>query len=114
VIEEKLNLYVRDILEAAEKAVFYSEGLSYSTFLTDTRTQQAIAMNFVIIGECVARIIQSYPEFAAGRGDIPWIKMRGMRNQVAHGYSDINLEMVWDTVKNSLPELISKLGDKEG
>jgi uncharacterized protein with HEPN domain len=65
VIEEKLGLYLRDILEAAEKAVSYSEGLSYSTFLTDTRTQQAIAMNFIIIGECVARIIQSLPSDGA-------------------------------------------------
>jgi uncharacterized protein with HEPN domain len=39
--------------------------------------------------------------------------MRGLRNQVAHGYSDINLEMLWDTVQNSLPKLISQLGDKE-
>jgi uncharacterized protein with HEPN domain len=112
--EEKLELYLRDILDAAEKAVSYSEGLSYAAFLTDTRTQQAIAMNFIIIGECAARIIQSFPEFAAGRGDIPWIKIRGMRNQVAHGYSDINLEMVWDTVQNSLPELIAKLDDQTG
>lgn len=55
--------------------------------------------------------MKSFPEFAAERADIPWIKMRGMRNQVAHGYSDINLELVWLTVQNSLPDLIAKLGD---
>jgi uncharacterized protein with HEPN domain len=107
--EDKLGLYLKDIMEAAERAVSYAEGLSYSNFLTDTRTQQAIALNFIIIGECAANVMKSFPDFAAKRGDIPWLKMRGMRNQVAHAYSDMNLEVVWDTVQNSLPELMAKL-----
>lgn len=70
-------------------------------------------MNFIIIGECAAKIMKEFPDFAAKRVDIAWIKMRGMRNQVAHGYSDINLELVWDTVNNSLPELIARLREWE-
>jgi uncharacterized protein with HEPN domain len=35
--------------------------------------------------------------------------MRGMRNRVAHGYSDINFDLVWDTVKTELPALLEKL-----
>ena len=35
--------------------------------------------------------------------------MRGMRNRMAHGYSDINLDVVWETVQVSLPELIEQL-----
>ena len=37
--------------------------------------------------------------------EIPWKQMRGMRNRMAHGYFEINLDMVWDTVQDSLPEL---------
>jgi uncharacterized protein with HEPN domain len=32
-----------------------------------------------------------------------------MRNRIAHGYFDINLEVVWDTVKTALPELLNQL-----
>ena len=99
--EGKPALYLEDIMKAAEKAVSYSKGLSYASFLADPRTQQAIAMNFIIIGECAAKIMKDFPHFATERHDIPWSKMRGMRNQVAHGYSDINLEIVWDTVQDS-------------
>ena len=35
--------------------------------------------------------------------------MRGMRNRIAHGYFDINLDVVWDTVQAALPELLKQL-----
>jgi uncharacterized protein with HEPN domain len=35
--------------------------------------------------------------------------MRGMRNRIAHGYFDINLDVVWDTVQTALPELLLQL-----
>jgi uncharacterized protein with HEPN domain len=35
--------------------------------------------------------------------------MRGMRNRIAHGYFDINLEVVWDTVQTALPTLKAQL-----
>ena len=40
---------------------------------------------------------------------IPWRSMRGMRNRIAHGYFDINLDVVWDTVQAALPELATQL-----
>jgi hypothetical protein len=36
---------------------------------------------------------------------IPWAQMRGMRNRMAHGYFDIDLNIVWDTLQSSLPDL---------
>jgi uncharacterized protein with HEPN domain len=35
--------------------------------------------------------------------------MKGMRNRLAHGYFDINLEVVWETVSNALPNLLEKM-----
>ena len=39
----------------------------------------------------------------------PWRSMRGIRNRIAHGYFDINLDVVWETVQLALPELIVQL-----
>jgi uncharacterized protein with HEPN domain len=111
--DDRLSAYIDAMLQAAEDAVAYAQGLSHSDFLADKRTQHAVALNFMIIGECASKILYKYSEFAESRQDIPWMKMHGMRNQVAHAYSDMNLDIVWDTVQKSLPELISKLGDKE-
>jgi uncharacterized protein with HEPN domain len=40
--------------------------------------------------------------------DMPWQRMRGMRNRIAHGYFQINLDIIWDTIKDDLPKLIEK------
>lgn len=46
-----------------------------------------------------------YPEFANTHPQIPWRNMRGMRNRIAHGYFDIDQDVVWDTVQTALPPL---------
>jgi uncharacterized protein with HEPN domain len=37
--------------------------------------------------------------------DVQWKSMRGMCNRMVHGYFDINLEIVWETIQQSLPVL---------
>jgi len=50
-----------------------------------------------------------YAEFTQTHSEVPWRSMRGMRNRIAHGYFDINLNVVWDTVRTALPELLKQL-----
>ncbi len=59
-------------------------------------------MNFVIIGEAVARLTN---EFIEKEPQIPWLKMKGFRNIVAHNYFGVDAEEVWQITKNDLPEL---------
>lgn len=66
-------------------------------------------MNLVIIGEAATRVMDDHPDFARAHPDIPWRSMRGMRNRIAHGYFDINLDVVWDTVQAALPALLEQL-----
>ena len=61
-------------------------------------------MSLVIIGEAATKVMDSYPKFADLHPGIPWRSMRGMRNRIAHGYFEINLGVVWDTVQTALPE----------
>jgi uncharacterized protein with HEPN domain len=108
-IEGRLADYLDHMLTAAHDARGFVEGMTKEKFLTDKRTQQAVIMSLVIIGEAAARIIDQYGEFAATHGAIPWRSMRNMRNRVAHGYFDVNLEVVWDTVRTALPDLLEQL-----
>ena len=79
--------------------------MSRETFLADKKTQQAVVLNVLILGEAAAQVGKEYPEWAEQHPEVPWRSMRGMRNRLAHGYFDINLELVWDTVQLSLPAL---------
>lgn len=103
--------YLDHMLQAATEACGFVDGLSKDDFLDDKRTQRAVVMSLVIVGEAAAKIMDTAPEFVATQTAIPWRSMRGMRNRIAHGYFDINLDVVWETVKSALPTLIGQLPD---
>uniref|UniRef100_UPI003F5833F9 HepT-like ribonuclease domain-containing protein n=1 Tax=Pseudomonas purpurea TaxID=3136737 RepID=UPI003F5833F9 len=94
---------------AAGDALIFVDGLSKEAFFDDKRTLQAVIMSLVIMGEAATKIMDGYAEFTAMHPLVPWRSMRGMRNRIAHGYFDINLEVVWDTVQVALPELLKCL-----
>lgn len=109
--ENRLPDYLKHIREAAENARSFVEGMTREEFLADKRTQQAVIMSVIIIGEATTKIMDRYPGFVDGNPTIPWRNIRGMRNRIAHGYFDINLEVVWDTVQTALPDLQGKLSE---
>lgn len=83
--------------------------MSKDDFLADKRTQQAVIMSLVIIGEAAAKVMDAYADFTDAHPTVPWRSMRNMRNRVARGYFDINLEVVWETQQQWLPELLAQL-----
>jgi uncharacterized protein with HEPN domain len=107
--EHRLPDYLYHMQKAATDACGFVEGLAKEDFLEDKRTQQAVIMSLIIIGEAVTKVMDGYAEFAQTHGQVPWRSMRGMRNRIAHGYFDINLDVVWDTVQTALPELLLQL-----
>lgn len=107
--ENRIPDYLDHIRQAAEDACSFVEGLGKEDFLTDRRTQSAVVMSLVVIGEAATKVMDRYPEFADRHPDVPWRSMRGMRNRIAHGYFEINLDVVWDTVQIALPELLERL-----
>lgn len=105
----RLADYLDHMLEAAQQACVYLDGLDKADFLEDKRTQQAVILNLVILGEAVTKLINQYESFVDGHPNVPWRSMKGMRNRLAHGYFDINLDVVWDTVQTALPRLLTQL-----
>jgi uncharacterized protein with HEPN domain len=109
--ENRLPDYLKHMREAAANARSFVEGMTREDFLADKRTQQAVIMSVIIIGEAATKIMDRHPAFADAHPTIPWRNIRGMRNRIAHGYFDINLEVVWDTVQTALPDLLQHLRD---
>ncbi|MGV8891715.1 MAG: DUF86 domain-containing protein [Burkholderiaceae bacterium] len=101
--------YLGHMLAAAQLACSYIEALSKDDFLADTRTQQAVILNIVVIGEAATKLAKDYPDFIEQHPDVPWKNMKGMRNRIAHGYFDIDLDIVWNTVQTALPQLVKRL-----
>jgi uncharacterized protein with HEPN domain len=107
--ENRLPDYLDHIEQAAADACSFVEGMAKADFVADKRTQQAIIMSLIIIGEAATKVMDGYAEFTEAHVNVPWRSMRNMRNRMAHGYFDINLDVVWDTVQEWLPELLKQL-----
>lgn len=98
--------FLLDMLVAARDAIAYSEGLSYADFERNREKQRAIFNAVQEIGEAASRVT---PEFWNANPSIPWRKIVGMRNRLVHAYFDIELDFVWDTVRNDLPALTARI-----
>ena len=79
--------------------------MDYPTFKEDDKVVRAVEMNF-IIGEAANQIPEEIEEQYTV---IPWSLMRAMRNRIVHAYFEVDEKLMWDTIQNDLPPLVSKL-----
>lgn len=95
--------YLRDMLNAAQLAQSFVQGIDWEVFEQDLMRQAAVIRQLEIIGEAARRIST---ETQAAIPSIPWAKVIGMRNRLIHEYDAIDLEVIWDTIHLALPGLI--------
>lgn len=106
--KDRLSDYLGQMMQGSGDAVTFTEGMDEADFLVDLKTQRAVVMCLMIVGEAASRIVSEYPDFAEANGSVPWRSIRGMRNRIAHGYFDVDLHVVWRTVTELQP-LIARL-----
>jgi len=100
---EKDRLNILSIHEAVGKIFNYSKSYSNADdFYQNQRDFDAVMMNFIIIGEMVARLTE---EFTEQNRNVDWFKIRGFRNIIAHNYFGIDAEEVWQIIVTHLPQL---------
>ena len=95
-----------DMLLAAREAQEMAREATISDFRQDRTLQLAILKAVEIVGEAASRISAETREL---NPDIPWADIVGMRNRLVHGYFDVNLTRVWETVERDIPRLIGQL-----
>lgn len=95
--------YFSDILEAMQRIISYTGGLSYEQFMEDRRTQDAVVRNIEVIGEAAKRLSSSLKKQHL---TIPWRDMAGMRDKVIHDYFGINYDIVWTVASEEIPKLL--------
>jgi uncharacterized protein with HEPN domain len=93
--------YLKHILEAISNIEKFIEGLTKEDFLENVEKQYAVVRGLEIIGEATKNLSR---ELKAKHREIPWRDIAGMRNKLIHKYFGIDLELVWVTIKNKLPE----------
>jgi uncharacterized protein with HEPN domain len=99
---------LEDVTESIEKINSYTQELTIVTFLDDQKTKDAVARNFEIMGEAVARMSK---EFKDTHAEIEWKELKEFRKVIIHAYEIIDYSLVWDTIKTELPPLYRKTQD---
>jgi len=104
---QRLVDYLAHIQQAIQRIHQYTEDIDQLGFLKSPLIQDAVIRNIEIIGEASNNIQKHFSEFAQAHPEIPLRIAYEMRNAVAHGYFKVDLEMVWKTMFNDLPNLES-------
>ncbi len=93
--------YLDDIIDAIHNIKEDTEGLSFQEFDADRRRKDAVIRNLEIMGEATKKISDTvksrFPE-------VPWRRISGLRDVVAHGYFTIDYEIIWGIITNTLPD----------
>ena len=100
------NIRLQHIVDFAGRAISFTAGMTQKEFNKNEVLQYACVHLLEIIGEAANEISdktrRQYP-------DMPWLNMINMRNRLIHGYIDVDMDIVWLTIKDDLPPLIDKL-----
>jgi uncharacterized protein with HEPN domain len=94
------------MLDAIEEAISFARNRSRESLDKDRMLVLALIKDVEIIGEAASRISKDAQSSAP---EIPWANIIGMRNRLIHAYFDINLDILWKTVREDLPDLAAAL-----
>ncbi len=96
---------LQDIFEAIEAIEGYTVD-SFDKFEADSKTQDAILYNLIILGEAANRISEQFRE---NYPSIPWSSLIGTRNIIVHGYDQVRLQIIWGIMQRDLANLKQEL-----
>ena len=104
--EQRDAAYLWDMLDAARNAIEFTQDKTLADFLGDRMLQYAVERAVEIVGEAANRVS---PSFQQAHPEIPWRKIVGQRNVLAHEYGDVDPTMMWDLTRLHLPDLVQQL-----
>lgn len=104
--EERDAAYLWDMLDSAKNIKKFTNNKTFKQFQNDLVLRSAVERQIEILGEAANRVSS---DFRDAHSNIPWRKIIGQRNVLAHEYKDIADNLIWTVVKEHIPELIKAL-----
>ena len=102
--DDKVRL--RHMLDHAQEAISVVKVRQRQDLENDRMLELALVRLIEIIGEAATRVS---PEGQRKYPSIPWPEIVGMRNRLIHGYDEVDLNILWDTLEFDLPPLVATL-----
>jgi uncharacterized protein with HEPN domain len=98
--------YIHHMLDEIDFILSEISNTDYESFLRDATLKRAFVRSLEVIGEASKKLSE---DVKAIQPDIEWRKVSGMRDRLIHDYFGVDYTLVWDVVKNKLPDLRTKL-----
>jgi uncharacterized protein with HEPN domain len=95
-------LYLDHIVAACDRIRRYMAGVSLADFLSNDEKQSAVIRQLEIVGEAVGQLSDA---FRRAHPDLPWARVKALRNVLIHGYADVDLHQVWVITQENVPAL---------
>ena len=96
------RILFEDILESIHKIDNYTEEIDIEAFKSNSMLIDAVVRNIEIIGEASSKIPDEIQNKFA---EIPWLKLKGIRNRIVHDYFGVDVEIIWKIIEKDLVEL---------
>ena len=93
---------ILQIIKRCDRVNEKISSLNLNDFNINEDMKEVICFNLFQIGELAKGLSD---EFVKKHNKIPWKQIIGMRHRIVHGYDTIDLEIVWNTAIDSIPEL---------
>lgn len=100
------ELFLRDMIEAARKALRFTVGRDLESFVADEMAYDATLRNLEILGEAAKGIPR---EIRDAHPEIDWRAIAGLRDVLSHAYFALDDETLWKIVRNDLPVVLAAL-----
>ena len=97
---------LRHILDETAFLISESLEIDFEKFHYDETLKRAFSRSLEIIGEAVKKLPKEFTEM---HSSIDWRSIAGTRDKLIHDYFGVDYELVWDIVKNHIPELQSDI-----
>ncbi len=104
--EDRDIAFLWDIFEAAKDIHDFVRETTFKEFILDKKTRYAVERQLLVIGEAAKKISEDYKQ---KHDEIPWKKMVGLRNILAHEYGEVLVERIWLIATENMPQLIEIL-----
>jgi len=100
------SIRLRHMLDHAKEAVDMTRGKTRSDLGQERQLELSLVRLIEIVGEAATRVSQ---ETQQRHPTIPWPDVIGMRHRLIHGYDEVDLDILWETIQTDLPPLIAEL-----
>lgn len=100
------NYYLNKIISDLEFIIYHMEDVDIEQLSKNDILLDSMLFRMIQISENAKNLTEDYKN---SNSDIPWNAISGLRNRIVHDYGNVDLNVVFDTLKNDIPELLDIL-----